>query len=200
MSAHVVIPHCPLSESLCAIDIMLLKLLDREFMVDLTADVALRQYESFWAEMRRVSAWSKESFVWVPQTISNKERWRALPVTVQQLIPVNPSTQALHPALASTATCCSEPSWQQLPRQIWPIAKKKKKIGTVDEPKEENLAMKSSVAWLVAKLLSAVSKIVSLFIFIRVRALHLRCTCALGSDSVKYLQTNVSLYSCSKNN
>lgn len=178
---------------------MLLKLLDREFMVDLTADVALRQYESFWAEMRRVSASSKESFVWVLQTSSNKERWRALPVTVQKLIPVNPSTQALHPAQASTATCCSEPSYQQLPWQIWPIAKKKKK---------KKLALwmslkKKTWLWspaLVAKLLSAVSKIVSLFIFIRVRALHLRYTCALGSDSVKYLQTNVSLYSCSKNN
>lgn len=71
------------------------------------------------------------------------------------------------------------------------------------EPKEENLSERSSVEWLVAKLLSAVSKMVSSFIFIRVRALHLQYTWAssrLGPYSVKYLQTNVSLHSGFKNN
>lgn len=77
---------------------------------------------------------------------------------------------------------------------MWPIAKKKKKM-LAAEPKEENLSERSSIEWLVAKLLSAVSKMVSLFIFIRVRALHFAIhtsffptgPCYISADKCKFV-------------
>lgn len=50
------------------------------------------------------------------------------------------------------------------------------KTAALEEPNEENLAKRSSVECLVAELLSAASKAVSLFIFIRGRAAHWRYT------------------------